>query len=150
NDTELVDKQLEILRNALPKLSRVAVLYNPATSRRVLTRAEAAARSLALQVGAVEAPAPDSLPSAFESIAKGRAEVVLVLADRMLYDARAQITDLAAKHRLPLMGEDPFPAAGALISYGASRPDGYQRAACVDNILNGAKPADLPIEQPTK
>ena len=69
----------------------------------------------------------------------------------MLYDARAQIAGLAAKHRLPLMGESPFPEAGALASFGASRLDSYRRAAAyVDKILKGAKPGDLPIEQPTK
>jgi putative ABC transport system substrate-binding protein len=69
----------------------------------------------------------------------------------MLYDARTQIAGLAAKHRLPLMGESPFPEAGALASFGASRLDSYRRAAAyVDKILKGAKPADLPVEQPTK
>jgi ABC-type uncharacterized transport system substrate-binding protein len=150
-DVELVGKQLEILRDALPKLSRVAVLYNPATTRDLLKKALAAGGSLGLEVRAVEALTPDSLPAAFESIGRDRAEAVLVLNDRMLFDARARIAELAAKRSVPLMGENPFPAAGALIAYGASKLDSYRRAATyVDRVRKGAKPGDLPIEQPTK
>jgi putative ABC transport system substrate-binding protein len=152
NDSDIVGKQFEILRQALPKLSRVAVLENLANARGQLRElALAAARSLGFQPRVVETPAAEALPSIFQSIARDRAEAVFVLPDRMLYDARTQIGELAARHRLPLMGETGFPAAGALISYGASRPDMYRRAATyVDKILKGAKPGDLPIEQPTK
>jgi len=150
-DTQVVGKQVELLREALPTLSRLAVLYNPQTSRTMLPSARVAASSLNLEVISVEAPSPDALPAAFQSIARGRPGAVLVLADRMLYDTRAQIVGLAAKQRLPLMGERPFPEAGALLSYGASRPDSYRLAATyVDKILKGAKPGDLPIQQPTK
>jgi ABC transporter substrate binding protein len=111
-DVELVGKQLEILRDALPKLSRVAVPYNPATTRDLLKKALAAGGSLGLEVRAVEALTPDSLPAAFESIGRDRAEAVLVLNDRMLFDARARIAELAAKRSVPLMGENPFSRRG--------------------------------------
>jgi putative tryptophan/tyrosine transport system substrate-binding protein len=149
-DHEVVGKQVALLKEVVPKLSRLAVLYNP-VSRTMLKAARAAASSQGLEMSPVEASGPGDLPAAFQSIARGRPGAVLVLADRMLYDARAQIAGLAVQHRLPLMGESPFPEAGALLSYGASRLDSYRLASTyVDKILKGAKPGDLPIEQPTK
>ena len=152
-DTEIVGKQVELLKEALPKLSRLAVLHNVPgpTNPTMVGAARRAASSLGLEMISVEASSPDALPAAFQSIARHRPGAVLVLADRMLYDARSQIVEFAAKHRLPLMGESPFPEAGALISYGASRVDSYRLAATyVDKILKGAKPGELPMEQPTK
>ena len=150
-EREVVGKQIELLKEALPTLSHVAVLHNPRSSQSQLEAARAAASSLRLELGLFEAQGPAALLTAFQSIARSRPGAVWVQADRMLYDARTQIAGLAAKHRLPLMGESPFPEAGALASFGASRLDSYRLAAAyVDKILKGAKPGDLPIERPTK
>ena len=99
SEVDLIGKQLEILKDMLPRVSRVAVLYNPGSSRMVRDRTRAAARSLRLHVDFVEVPSPDSVPHAFESIARGRGEAVFVVADRMLYDVRAQIAKLAIQYQ---------------------------------------------------
>jgi putative tryptophan/tyrosine transport system substrate-binding protein len=153
-DTELSGKRLEILKAVVPGLSRVAILWNPANPahRPALGESEGAARALGVQLQPVEVRAPDEFTSAFAALRSERASALMLLADSMFGSHRAQVVDLAAKSRLPSMfWVKDFVAAGGLLSYGASYPDLLRRAATyVDKILKGAKPADLPMEQPTK
>jgi len=151
---ELAGKQLELLKETVPKVSRVAVLWNPANPVHtlILRQAEVAARSLRLQLQILEARGPNEFDSAFSAMTKERAGALLVLADPMFFGHRTRLADLAAKSRLPsvfLLREHAD--AGGLMAYGPSTRDNFRRAATyVDKILKGAKPGDLPIEQPTK
>jgi putative tryptophan/tyrosine transport system substrate-binding protein len=153
--TELGGKQLEVLKEAVPQVSRVAVLANPASpgygpGRHNLT---VAAQALGLHLHVVELHRPDELDHAFPALSREGAEALLVLADALLLDGlRGRIVALAATHRLPAMYPwKMFVEAGGLMSYGPSLPDLRRRAAYyVDRILKGARPADLPVEQPTK
>jgi len=149
---ELVGKQLEILKGVAPKVSRVAVLQNPNTHRGVLRQAEGAARALGLQLQILEARTPSEIEAAFAAMSRRRADGILVLRDAVFRAQRAQITALAAKNRLPAVyGLREEAEAGGLVAYGASVPQLYRRAATyVDKILKGAKPGDLPVEQPTQ
>ena len=151
---ELVGKQLELLKEVVPKISRVAALGNPANPSTApqLQEAKAAAQALGLQLHAVEARGPGELDRAFAAMTSARAEAVLVLADTVFISHRERIANFAIKSRLPAAsGQPPHARAGGLLAYGASRVDIYRRAAAyVDKILKGAKPADLPVEQPTK
>jgi putative ABC transport system substrate-binding protein len=153
-DTELSGKRLELLTEAVPGLSRVAILWNPANPahRAALRESEVAARALGVQLHPVEVRAPHELPSAFAAMSRERASALMLLADAMFGSHRAQVVELAAQSRLPSMfWVKDFVAAGGLMSYGASYPDLLRRAATyVDKILKGAKPADLPVEQPMK
>jgi putative ABC transport system substrate-binding protein len=146
-------KRLEILKEAMPGVKRVAVLTNPASpySEPFLQEREAAAKTLGLEVRVLEAREPDDLDEAFEGMIKGGAGALMVLADVMFLTHRRRIVELSLFHRLPsIYGERSSVYAGGLMFYGASLPDMYRRAATyVDKILRGAKPADLPIEQPT-
>jgi len=151
---ELPGKRLELLKETLPQSTRIAVLGNPAfaayeTWRHSLT---AAAQALGLHLHVVELHRADELDSAFAAITSAGAEALIVLADPALMDGlHARIVDLAARNRLPAMYDwRAYVDAGGLMSYGPSMPDMQRRAASyVDKILQGAKPADLPIEQPT-
>jgi putative ABC transport system substrate-binding protein len=151
---ELVGKHLELLKEVVPKLSRVAVLGNPSNpgTASQLQEARAAAQGLGLQVHVIEARGPSDLDRAFEAMKRARADAVLVLVDAMFGSQRERIAGLALQHRLPAVsGLTRHAQAGDLLAYGASRVDVYRRAAAyVDKILMGAKPADLPVEQPTK
>jgi putative ABC transport system substrate-binding protein len=151
---ELVGKQLELLREVVPKVSRVAVLWNPANLGNApqLREAKAAARALGVRLQPVEAQGPSEIDRAFAAIMRERAGALLVLVDSVLVSQREQIAGLAAKNRLPAVyGLGSHVEAGGLMAYGANLFDLYRRAATyVDRILKGAKPADLPIEQPTK
>jgi putative ABC transport system substrate-binding protein len=151
---ELVGKQLEILKEMVPKVSRVAVLGNPANAGTApqLRHAQDAARALKLQLQLLEARSPDEIDSAFAVMIKEGAGAVVVLVDSMLVDQRTRIADLAVRRRLPsVYGLIDFVVAGGLMFYGANDADRFRRAAyLVDRILKGAKPADLPVEQPTK
>ena len=151
---ELVGKQLEILKQAIRKVTRVAVLGNPANAGTSpqLRHAQEAARALKVRLQLLEARGPHDLESAFAKMTKEGAGAVVVLVDAMLIDQRTRVADLAAKHRLPsIYGLIEFVEAGGLIFYGANDASRFRRAAMfVDKILKGAKPADLPIEQPTK
>ncbi|MFI5375047.1 MAG: ABC transporter substrate-binding protein [Candidatus Rokuibacteriota bacterium] len=153
-DAELDGKRIELLKEAVPHLSRLAILWSANDPGMTLAfgRVETAAKALgfALQNLAVREPA--EFPRAFEAAGAGRAEALFVTAQPFTNQHRAQILDLVAKHRLPaiytLRG---FVDAGGLMSYGPSQADQYRRAATyVDRILKGARPADLPVEQPTK
>jgi len=151
---EIAGKHLELFKEAIPKLSRVTVLRNPAnpTNTLLVKWTNVAAESLGVQLRSLEARGPDEFESAFRAMAKARTDGLLVLPDNMLWTHRARLADLATKHRLPTMFRDrEHVEAGGLMSYGANLPDLSRRAATfVDKILRGAKPADLPVEQPTK
>ncbi len=151
---ELVGKQLELLKEVVPKVSRVALLGNPANpgTAPMLQRAHDAARELRIRLQPLEARRPSEIDSAFAAMTKERAGALIVLLDVMFAEHRARIADLAAKHRLPAVyGLQEFAEVGGLMVYGSSFVDRFRRAAIfVDKILKGAKPAALPIEQPTK
>jgi ABC-type uncharacterized transport system substrate-binding protein len=154
---ELVGKCLEQLKQAVPRVSRVAVLSHPGalgehTERDMLKRAEDTARGLGVRLQFLEARRPDDFGRAFSEMNKGRAGALTVLTSIMLFDERRRLVDLATKNRLPAVY--PWREAvddGGLMAYGANLNDLYRRAGTyVDKILKGAKPADLPVEQPTK
>jgi putative ABC transport system substrate-binding protein len=151
---ELSAKRVALLREVVPKLSRVAVLWSPSTAsyRKVLGETQTAAHALGLQLRAVEVRGPTDFDSAFSAIARERAGALVVLPDPMFRDQQRRILDLAAKSGLPaIYWSRDLVEAGGLMAYGANLPDVFLRAAgFVDKILRGAKPADLPIEQPTK
>jgi putative ABC transport system substrate-binding protein len=153
---ELVPKRLELLREALPGVSRVGMLWHPGafgerTMRDMMTEADGSARRLGLQLRFVEVRAPDEFERAFDTLTRERADALFVFPSTLFFTERKRLAGLAAKHRIPLLGNArEYAQAGALIAYGASIPDGARRtAAYVDKILKGARPADLPIEQPT-
>jgi putative ABC transport system substrate-binding protein len=154
-DTDIFGKQLELLKQVIPEVRRVAVLSNPGNSPAqplMMSSVERSARALGLQLQFVEARAPSEFGGAFAAMAKERAGALLLTGDSMFFLHRARLADLAVKNRLPSMStQGQWVEAGGLMSYGPSFPDLYRRAATyVDKILKGAKPADLPIEQPTK
>jgi putative tryptophan/tyrosine transport system substrate-binding protein len=149
----LTAKRLELLKEAVPKVSRVAVLWDTSFGLTAgYTQAEAAARTLQLRLQPLRVRRAADLEPAFASAATGHTEAVLVLASPFLNAHRHLVIELAARHRLPATYEaSTFVAAGGLMSYGPSFSDMYRRAAVyVDKILKGSKPADLPVEQPTK
>jgi putative ABC transport system substrate-binding protein len=154
--TELVRKQLEFLKDVRPTVSRVAVLWNPANpaSHLMVRAADVAAQALGVQLHLVEARGrgPDAFDSAFAAMTSAHAGALLVLADNIFFEHRRRLAELAAMSHLPTMHQDGrMVEAGGLISYAASAPDGWRRGATyVDKILKGAKPADLPVEQPMK
>jgi putative ABC transport system substrate-binding protein len=151
---EIAGKQLQLLKEIVPEVSRVAVLYNPTNQAngRMLEAAQAAAQSAAIKLQALEAQAPDDFEKAFAAMTKEGAGAVLVLRDGMLLLHRQRLLDLATKSRLPAMyGAKEEVVGGGLVAYGPSSHDSFRHAATyVDKIFKGAKPADLPIEQPTK
>ena len=151
---DLVGKQLDLLREALPRASRVAVLSNPTHPAvpRSLREAEVSAQALKMRLQTLEARTPTELVAAVSRAAKGLADALLVLGDPMFFGERARIAALAEKSRLPLVGNQrEYAEAGGLLAYGVDQAAGFRRAAFyVDRILKGAKPADLPVEQPTK
>jgi putative tryptophan/tyrosine transport system substrate-binding protein len=154
---ELASKRLELLKLALPAISRVAGLWHPdaygeATMKQMLQTIEAAARALSVQLQLVEVRGPPQLDDAFGAMSRERADALIVLPSPMLFSERRRIVDLATTHRLPsiaMAGE--FVELGGLMAYGASLRDLFRRAGVyVDRILTGSKPADLPVQQPTK
>ena len=154
---ELVPKRLELLKEALPKVTRIAALLHPdafgeRTMRDMVKDTEAAARTLGVQLQLIEVRGPDEFDSAFSMMARQHADALIVFASVMLFSQRRPIVALAAKSRLPAMFNNRESVEiGGLISYGVSLTDSSRRAATfVDKILKGAKPADLPVEQPTK
>lgn len=151
---ETFGKALELLKESVPHVRRVAFLSNPASAARapVIRDVNLAARSLGAQLHLLEAQNPSEFGVAFLAMAREGVEALLVAADSMFVIHRARLADLAAKNRLPAMyGIREHVEAGGLMSYGPSSVANYRRAAFfVDKILKGAKPGDLPIEQPTK
>jgi putative tryptophan/tyrosine transport system substrate-binding protein len=153
---ELSGKRLELLKEAVPRISRVGVLWdgNAAPGPAIAFKEyEAAARSLKLEFQSLEVRGPDTdVDGAFQAAAKGRANALIVVRNRVVDRRSTRIVDLAIKNRLPSVWEgSEFVEAGGLISYSSDDPANFRRAAYyVDKILKGAKPADLPVEQPTK
>jgi putative ABC transport system substrate-binding protein len=151
---EIYGKQLELLKEIVPRLSRVAVLGDSAEPghAQALRETERAARTLRVQLQYLDVHGPSDIETAFRAARAGCVDAVLTLTSAVLFTHRKQVVNLAATSQLPVMHFGPgFPAGGGLMSYGASPPDMDRRAATfVDKILKGAKPADLPIEQPTK
>jgi len=152
---DLAGKQLELLMKTAPKVSRVAVLWNPANAvwqAQMLRETEHAARALGLQRQLLEARGPDELEEAFVAMTREHASALLVQVDVIFALHARRIADLAAKHRVPAMyGAREHVEAGGLMSYAPNVLDLFRRAATyVDKILKGAQPGDLPVEQPTK
>jgi len=151
---DIIGKQLELLKQTVPKIHRVAILSNPANPTRplVIRDVNGAARALAVQLQFLEARGPNEFDSAFAAIAKERIEALVVMADTMFVLHRTRLADLAARSRLPAAyGWREHVEAGGLMSYGPSLSYLFRRSATfVDKILKGAKPGDLPVEQPTQ
>jgi len=151
---EIIAKQLELLKETVPKIRRVAILSNPANAYHQLAIREVniAARSLGVQLQLLEARGPNEFDGAFAAMATERVGALLVLGDAIFNSHRARLAELAAGSRLPAAyAWREYVEAGGLMSYGPSLRDLYRRSATfVDKILKGAKPADLPVEQPTK
>jgi putative ABC transport system substrate-binding protein len=154
---ELVGKRLELLTQAVPGVSRVAVLWQPGglgerTEKDQLKAADVAARALGVRLQVVEARGPADIDRAFSDMTRARTGALTVLTGTMFFTERRRLVDLAAKNRLPAV----YPwrdsvDAGGLMAYGPNLADSFRRAATyADKILKGAKPADLPVEQPTK
>jgi putative ABC transport system substrate-binding protein len=149
---ELSGKQLELLRLAAPRLARVAVLHNPPNSAPALVLTRNAANLLKVDMRAFEVRQPSDVPHAFSSAMAWRADAILALSDPVLGNSLPQLARLAATNRIPaIYSRAAFAEAGGLLAYGPDFSSNYRRAASyVDKILKGAKPSDLPIEQPTK
>jgi ABC-type uncharacterized transport system substrate-binding protein len=154
---ELVGKRLELLKQAVPGVGRVAALWQPGfvgerTEKDMLKEVEVAARALRVQLQYVEARGPADFDRAFSDITRARADALTVLGSAMFANERRRVVDLAAKNRLPgVYGFREYVDAGGLMAYGPNVADLFQRAAIyADKILKGAKPGDLPVEQPTK
>jgi len=154
---ELVSKCLELPKQAVPGVSHVAVLWHPGghgerTEKSILKGAEVAGRALGIRPQVFEARGPADFDRAFSEMTRARVGALTVLPSPMLNNERRRLVDLAAKNRLPAVYPlREFVDVGGLMSYGPSLADLFRRAATyVDKILKGAKPADLPVEQPTK
>jgi len=151
---ELYGKRLGLLQETVRGLSRVAVLWNPdfPSGPQRFKNIEAQAKPLGIQLGSSEARRAEDFESAFRAAVKGRAQALITLRNPLIISQQQRIAELAAKNRLPAVYDDrEFVEAGGLMSYGTNLADLYRRAATyVDKILKGAKPADLPVEQPMK
>src|SRR6478609_9056071 len=152
--SEMSAKHVELLKEAVPSLAKLAVLWNPTNSshRPALQATEVAARSLSLQVRPLEVRSPAELDSIFAAIVRERADGVLFIADPIFFIHLKRMVDLVASNRLPaICNFIEFPKLGGLMGYAPSLPDEFRHAAShIDKILKGAKPADLPVEQPTR
>jgi putative ABC transport system substrate-binding protein len=154
---ELVGKRLELLKQVVPEVTRVAVLWQPGaiperTEKDYLKEAEVAARALGVRLQFVEARGPADFGRAFSDMTRARAGALTVWGNQLFFTERSRLADLAAKHRLPAVyAIKEAVHAGGLMSYGPDVADMFRRIATyVDKILKGAKPGDLPVEQPTK
>jgi putative tryptophan/tyrosine transport system substrate-binding protein len=151
---DLSGKRLGLLKEAVPNLSRVVLLVDPTDpfKERNITANQVAAEALGISIWPAEIAVPDDVEPVFSKIAQDRAEGVVIGAGSLLFNLRARIGAAAMAHRLPALAyiaEEVPP--GLLMSYGQDFPDYFRRAAAsIDKILNGAKPADLPVEQPTR
>jgi len=154
NTAELVGKRLGLLKEAIPGIARIALVQNMSNPTLVTQRKqiEVAARSLGIQPQYLDVRRPEDLGRAFDTAIKQRVDAVHVSLDTLTQNSLGRIVDLSAKHRLPaIYYSRDFVDAGGLMAYGVSYPESYRRAATyVDKIFKGAKPADLPVEQPTK
>jgi ABC-type uncharacterized transport system substrate-binding protein len=151
---EISAKQLELLKEVVPGVTRIARLMNPANPAYapIVREVEVAARLLGVQLRAFWVSDPNEFDKVFSDMIRERTEGLIVSGDVMLHSQRARLTDLAAKNRLPtIFPYSDYVEAGGLISYATSITDNYRRATTyVDKILKGTKPGDLPVEQPTK
>ncbi len=151
---ETTGKRLELLKEVVPNIKKVAVLLNPGNLANIVFREEtqAASRPLGLDLQLLEVRNPADVEKAFVAAVAGRANAMVVFDDPFIHSHRGRIISLAAEHRLPaICGTREYADEGGLMAYGPHRPDLYRRSAVfVDKILRGAKPADLPVEQPTK
>jgi putative ABC transport system substrate-binding protein len=151
---ELSGKRLELLKEVVPRITRVAVLWNPSNPgfSEMLKEMQAASQAHALQLQSLEVRSLEDFEAAFESITRGDSHAIIVVSDPFLNTHHRLILDLAVKHRLPAMyGGPEVVDAGGLMSYGPGFSDQYRRAATyVDKILRGMKPAELPVERPMK
>jgi len=151
---ELSGKRLELIREILPQADRIAVFANRANPVTVpiLNATESAAQQMRMKLHVVDVRQIAELATAFETVRRERADALVLVADPLLFSAKLQIVQLAARHRMPTVYETRlFPDAGGLLSYGPLAQERFERmAAYVDRILRGAQPGDLPIEQPTK
>jgi len=149
---DLAAKRIQFLKEAAPAISRVGVLWNPDHADDELHETQAAARTLGIQIQSLEVRGPADFDGAFQAALRGRAEAVIVVSSRQMTLNRARILEFAGSSKLPLVcGWGPWAQGGALFSYGPDLNALVRRAATyVDKILRGAKPADLPVEHPTK
>jgi putative ABC transport system substrate-binding protein len=151
---ELTAKRLQLLKEAIPRVARVAVLWNPDSpySAKMIEELKAAAPSLSIELSFVGVRTPEQFGPAFSAVSRARAQALYIIEDPFFFTHRPTLLKLALKARLPaIYGERQFPDEGGLMSYGANFGDMFRRSAgYVDKILKGAKPGDLPIEQPTK
>ena len=153
-NAEIIGKRMQLLKEVVPGLARVAVLANSINPIHTLfwRETEPAARELGLELQPVEARVPDEFGAAFAAATRGKAGALIAFDDALTYNYRARVVALAAASRMPaLYGYREFPDEGGLMSYGANMASHYRHAAgYVDKILRGAKPGDIPVEQPTK
>ncbi len=153
-NSDAAAKRVELMKEVMPRISRLAVLRNPTNSgsQFPLKETVAGAKRMSIQLQVLEARGANDLAGAFRDAANERADALIVLADALFFAQRGRLAELGRKHRLPSMFDDAQSVeAGGLISYGANLADLFRRSAVyVDKILKGAKPADLPVEQPTK
>ena len=151
---ELAGKRLELLRNFAPRAFRVAILWDERNvgNRLGMADTEAAAKTLGLTIRSVPMRSPEALDAAFATVLRDRADALIIFTISSLFPYRRRLAELAVKHRLPtVVGVREYVEAGCLASYGTDYLDLFRRAATfVDKILKGAKPGDLPVEQPTK
>ena len=151
---EVGGKRLDLIKEVVPKASRVAVLWNAGSHAKAieLKDTQAAAVPLGVTLQSVQVRGPNDFDSAFSAIIKGRPDALITFSETLTLGHQKRIVDFAAKNRLPMISEiREFAEAGGLMTYGASLSDNFRRAATyVDKILKGTKPADLPVEQPTK
>jgi putative ABC transport system substrate-binding protein len=152
--TDLTAKRLQLLKETIPRLTRVAVLWNPATPYhpKVIDELKAVAPSLSIELKFVGVRTPEEFGGAFSAVSRAHAEALYVIDDPLFITHRTRLLKLAWKRQLPVIfGEREYVDEGGLMSYGRSAGDLFRRSAgYVDKILKGAKPGDLPIEQPTK
>jgi putative ABC transport system substrate-binding protein len=149
---DLAAKRIQFLKEAAPAISRVGVLWNPDHADDELNETQAAARTLGIQIQSLEVRGPADFEGAFQAAIRGRAEALIVVSSRQMMLNRARILEFAGITKLPLVcGWGPWAQGGALFNYGPElSPLVRQAATYVDKILRGAKPADLPVAQPTK
>jgi putative tryptophan/tyrosine transport system substrate-binding protein len=151
---EIYGKRLELLKETVPNLSRVGILWNPdfASNQTRVESMREAAQGMGLMVVPVEARGQDAFEQAFRTMMKERIQAFVISGDAVLFNYRGQIAEMAMRNRLPAASSfKEFAEAGLLLAYGAEAQDLFRRSAVfVDKIFKGAKPADLPVEQPTK
>jgi putative ABC transport system substrate-binding protein len=152
--SELAPKRLELLREMIPQLSRVATLVDAGNSASTLSERETelAAQALGISLQVLSVRGPEEFDSVFESMLRPRVVALIIQPSAMFFGERSRLASLAKKHGIPTMDEEKaYTEAGGLISYGPDFADNFRRAAeYVEKILKGAKPADLPVQQPTK